>query len=75
MIYYSHQCPFTTRYVDELLSVAREEGLPTRKILVKNAREAQRVPSPYGVFNVFLNGDFLTHKIVTAEAFRKLVSG
>ena len=72
-IYYSHQCPFAHFYADELLRIARERGLDGRKILVETARQAQRVPSPFGVFNVFLNGDFLTHRILGPSQFRKLL--
>jgi len=73
VIYYSNQCPFTEFYTDEMLKVAQAKKLAAKKIKIKSAKQAQKVPSAFGVFSVFLNGDFLTYKIMSSGQFEQFL--
>jgi hypothetical protein len=72
-LYYSYQCPFTHHYVDEMTEAARKRTIPCRKILVKTRRDAQNLPSPFTILGAYLDGAFLTHKVMSEAAFGKML--
>ena len=68
-IFYSDQCPFLNLYVNEMSAVAEAFGLSVEATKLHNAKEAQQMSTPYGTFNVFLNGEFLTHMPMSRKGF------
>ncbi len=51
------QCPYTVKNVREMREAARKEfGIDTRVVNLKTAEEAQKAPSPFGVFSLIVNG-------------------
>ena len=73
VIYYTHQCPFNTYYIQEMKTVADVRHIPFKIILLDTFEKAQTAPSAYGTFNLFFNGQFLTHYIQTAKQFDKML--
>ena len=50
-----------------------ERGIKTEIIKIKTAAEAQNMASAYGTFQVFLNGKFLTHQLMSRSGFGKIL--
>jgi len=72
-ILYSDQCPFADYYIDEMLNTAIGLGVNGRKIHLATREEVQQGPSPFGVLGVYYNGAFLTHELMAAKGFEKLL--
>jgi len=68
---YTHQCPFTIHYVDEMMAAAEARGIASEKIELTTREAVQNGPSPFGVFGVFYDGEFLTHELMTQNKFGK----
>ncbi|MDR0422042.1 MAG: YoaP domain-containing protein, partial [Proteiniphilum sp.] len=59
--YYSHRCPFTGYYVNEVLTeTAKKRNLPLKIIRFETMEQAQSAPTPATVFSLFYNGKFVT---------------
>ena len=70
----SDQCPYLEDATATLLEAAAEKGIKSRVIEIKTATEAQSLsPSPYGVFNVVLDGRFLSYRYLLKEEFFQLL--
>ena len=70
---YTDMCPFNADYVDIMIEVAKKNGIKTEKIKVENLKQAKDLPTPFGIFSVFYNGNFLTHKVMAEKKFDKLL--
>jgi GNAT superfamily N-acetyltransferase len=68
------QCPYIENGTNDLLSFARERGLPARAVELTSAREVQeRSPSAYGVFGAVLDGSLLAYHYLLRRDFEKLL--
>ena len=72
-LYYTHQCPYTAKYVPLLAAVAKERGVPFEAVRFESAREAQAAPAPFTAFSLFYDGVFVTHEILSEKKFEKLI--
>lgn len=68
---YADQCPFTAFYVNEMKATAEEHGVPVTVDRFTTAEQARDAPSAFGTFNVFLDGKFLTHEILSRKKMEK----
>jgi hypothetical protein len=58
----SDQCPYLDDAVDTALEAARVRGIPASVVELTTARDIrERVPSPYGVFAIVLDGEVVSH--------------
>lgn len=71
---YSDQCPYIAKYIHEMRSVAEKHRFPVKLISLNTCDEAQHVPCAYGTFNVIYQGKLLTHEIMSAIKFEKLLA-
>ena len=70
----SDQCPYLEDATDTLLEAAAEKGIKSRVIEMDSAGEAKRFsPSPYGVFNVVLDGRLLSYRYLLMEEFFRML--
>jgi ribosomal protein S18 acetylase RimI-like enzyme len=70
----SDQCPYLEDATNTLLEAAEGKGLKSRVIELKTAAEARKIsPSPYGVFNVVLDGRLLSYRYLLKEEFFQLL--
>lgn len=74
VLYYSHQCPFTAKYVPIIEAVAREKGVPFRAVRFETTAQAQASPSPFTTYSLFYNGAFVTHEILSDKKFAQIVA-
>ena len=73
VIYYSHQCPFTAKYVPLLAEVAKGKNVAFKAILLETAEQAQNAPAPFTSFSLFYNGEFITNEILSEKKFEKII--
>lgn len=72
VVYYTHQCPFTAKYVPLLEEYAAEKGLPFQSILIDSREKAQNAEIPFTSFSLFYKGNFVTHEILSVKKFEAL---
>lgn len=74
-VFYSNLCPFTEYYVNtELANLAATQGIKLEIIKLDTLEKARKSPCPFTIYSLFYNGQFLTHEIVSAKKFEKLVT-
>lgn len=73
VIYYTHQCPFTTKYVPLLEEIALKKGFTIQIIHVNTKEKAQSMPSPTTTYALFYNGKFITNEILSEKSFDKML--
>ncbi|GIP23186.1 N-acetyltransferase [Paenibacillus sp. J22TS3] len=72
-IYYTAQCPFAVGVLDDLRKVAQGRGIPFQTHRITRLEEAQQSPAIWTTFSLFYNGEFVTHEIMSAGKFEKLL--
>lgn len=70
---YSDQCPFIDGALKNIESAAKECAQPIQLQKIETSKQAQEAPSPYGTFNIILNGKVLTHRILDTERYIQLI--
>lgn len=72
VVYYTHQCPFTAKYVPILAEKAKEMGVKFECILLDSKQKARKCPAPVTTFALFYNGKYITNEILSAAKFEKM---
>ena len=73
-LYYTKQCPFTAKYVPLLEGMAKERKIDFQVIPVVTTEQAQNAPIPFTTFNLFYDGEFITHEILSEKKFEKILA-
>lgn len=73
-LYYTHQCPFTAKYVPILEDMAKECNVPFRAVHIVSREDAQNAPIPFTTFALFHDGEFVTHEILSEKKFEKILA-
>lgn len=72
-IVYSNQCPWVTRFIEEVKPILEEKKLNPTIIEIKNAKEAQNAPSVYSVFNLIYKGKLLADRYISTTRFKNII--
>jgi len=72
-IYFSNQCPWVARFIEEVKPILEEKDLNPTIIELKTAKEAQKAPSLYGVFNLIYNGKLLADRYISTTRFKNII--
>lgn len=72
-IIYANQCPWVARSIKDLSEIAKKNGLKVKTIQLKNAKEVQKAPSIYGVFNLVYNGKLLADHYISNTRFLNII--
>lgn len=72
VLYYTHQCPFTAKYVPLIENAARENKIPFKSILIDNLEKAKKAPAAATNYALFYNGNFVTNEILSVKKFMSL---
>lgn len=72
VLYYTHQCPFTAKYVPVLEQAAKEHNISFKSILINSKEEAQNMPVASTTYALFLDGKFVTNEILSEKKFFKI---
>ncbi len=73
-ILFSNQCPYVAKYVSALEATAVEQGFEPIVKEIKTAKEARRLPSPYGVFMIIYNGKIKAEHYISTTRFRNILT-
>ena len=72
VLYYSDQCPHTSKYVPLLAGNLKELGLECRFRKIETKEDAQAAPVPFTTYALFYNGAFVTNEIQSEKSFSKI---
>lgn len=73
-IIHSHQCPYVTKSMSEIPSVAREEfGIEPTLVELPDCQAAQDSPNPYGIFSVLWNGELVADHPISKTRFKNIM--
>jgi hypothetical protein len=73
VLYYSHQCPFTAKYVPLIEGIAHSRNTPFKSIRFETTEQAQNAPAPFTTYSLFYNGEFITNEILSDKKFEKML--
>lgn len=73
VLYYTHQCPFTAKYVPVIENLALEHGVPFRSVHLDSREAARNAPTPVTTYALFRDGAYLTNEILSDKKFLKLL--
>lgn len=74
VLYYSHQCPFTAKYVPLIEAIAKAKGVEFNVIRFETAEQAQNAPAPFTSYSLFYNGEFMMNEILSDKKFEKILA-
>lgn len=72
VLYYTHQCPFTAKYVPVLEQAAKEHNISFKSIQINSKEDAQNMPVASTTYALFLDGKFVTNEILSEKKFLKM---
>jgi len=74
VLYYTHQCPFTAKYVPLIENLAKKMKIPFKTVYLETALAAQSAPAPITSYCLFHKGKYVTNEILSEKKFEKLVT-
>lgn len=73
VVYYTHGCPFTAKYVPLVEQTAKDKGIPFESVLIDSKEKAQNAPCVWTNYAVFYNGKYIYNEILNEKKFIGLV--
>lgn len=71
----SDQCPYSVKNVQAMVETAEKTfHIKPRVVDLKNCREAQESPSPFGSFCILYNGEIISHHPISSTRFGNIMS-
>ncbi len=74
-VFYSHQCPYMTYYVELQKKVANAHHVPYEAVLIDSKEKASNSPSPFTIYSLFYKGKFITQELMAEKKFTKTIEG
>lgn len=69
VLYYSHGCPHTAKYVPLVAELAKQHGISLDLHKIETTKQAQNTPSPCTTYSLFYDGKFVTNEILSEKKF------
>ena len=69
VLYYTHGCPFTAKYVPLITQCAMSHKIPFTSIQLDSREKAQSAPSVWTNYALFYNGKYVTNEILSEKKF------
>ena len=73
VLYSTHPCPFTAKYVPILEETALNNGVAFKAIKIESREAARKAPTPITTYALFLNGEYITNEQMNDKKFLKLI--
>ena len=73
VVYYSHGCPFTAKYVPLVAEYAKANGIPFESVLLDSKEAARSAPVAWTNYALFYDGEYITNEIQNEKRFAALV--
>lgn len=74
VVYFTHACPFTAKYVPIIASYAKDKGILFESVLIDSIDKAQTAPMAWTNYAVFYNGQYITNEILNEKKFADLIA-
>ena len=74
VLYYTHQCPFTAKYVPLIEDIAKLNHISFQTVQFTTTEQAQNAPAPFTSYSLFYNGQFVTNEILSEKKFEKMIA-
>jgi hypothetical protein len=71
---YSRQCPWVSRFAEEIGPVLEKRKLDLTIRELKSYKEAQEAPASYGVFNLIHNDRILADRYISVTRFENIIN-
>ncbi len=72
VVYYTHGCPFTAKYVPLVQQTAKDKDIPFESVLIDSKEKAQNAPMAWTNYAVFYNGQYISNEILNEKKFLEL---
>lgn len=72
VVYYTHGCPFTAKYVPIVEQTAKYNGIAFESVLINSKEAAQSAPCVWTNYAVFHNGKYISNEILNENKFLEL---
>ena len=73
IIAYTHQCPFSAKFLNDIQDFAEGEGLSLRQKELTTTKEAQDAVCAYGTFSLIHDGEVAADHPISRSRFRNIV--
>lgn len=73
VVYYTHGCPFTAKYVPIVEQTAKNKGIPFESVFIDSKETAQNAPMAWTNYAVFYNGEYVSNEVLNEKKFLELV--
>lgn len=73
LLYYTHQCPLTAKYVPLLEAIAKRRNIDFHAVHLTSRQQAKEAGVPFPTFSLYYRGVFITHEILSERKFEKLI--
>ena len=73
-IYYSEQCPYTDKAINEIPQAAQEFGINAELINLDTPEKAQKSPCAFGTFYITFNGKVIAENPISQTRFKNILS-
>ena len=73
VVYYTHGCPFTAKYVPIVEQTAKDRSIPFESVLLDDKEKAQNAPAAWTNYAVFYNGTYVSNEILNEKRFLELI--
>lgn len=74
VLYYSNGCPYTDKYVEIIKEHALSKGHQFTAHKIEALEQAKNSPTPFTIYSLYNEGEFITNEILTPDKFDKLVN-
>lgn len=74
VVYYTHACPFTAKYVPIIESYAKDNGILFESVLIDSIEKAKNAPMAWTNYAVFYDGQYITNEILNEKKFADLIA-
>lgn len=73
VVYYTHGCPFTAKYVPLVEQTAKDKGIQFESVFIDSKEKAQNTPMAWTNYAVFYNGQYVSNEVLNEKKFLELV--
>jgi hypothetical protein len=73
-IIYSNQCPWVSKFILDVDEIIKKKNLSLKITEIKTAKQAQKAPSIYSVFNLVYNGKILADHYISTTRFLNIIN-
>lgn len=72
-IFYTNECPYVEYEIRELTDYAKSEGISLNLVKIDSLEKAKNAPCIMNNWANFYRGEFISNRILNANAFKKLI--